>query len=136
MNKKYPVTKLSFEGGRQFYQFFVFLPDGPEIFTGSYSIIIEALKSFPTSHAVVIRYMKGTGSSFREYKGKKILSRIWTIVGKNCSQYTLQYFRNDKKRRLFRLSKTNGEVLGEWRQLPKKHLKQFKSVSKYRFINS
>ena len=132
--KKYPKKRLYNSIKRKIYTAFVFLPTGTEIFEGSESSISSHLASYPTSHAILVSYIFGKGPLFFP-NGKRISSRNWVVYGKNHYEFDFTYSRNKNGRRTIQLKHKN-KVIGEWRKLPKKHLKQLKIKSKYSMISS
>lgn len=129
MKEKYPQKRFKFSG-RSFWTVFVYLPDGPQVFIGTINRIYQELKTYPTSHAIAIRYRL-----YSHDESKKIIGRRWMILGKDCDKYSFSYSIDKKRRKKIRLFKER-QMIAEWRKLPQKHLKQFKSKTKYSFISS
>jgi len=131
--RKYPKTKLSGASAGGISVAFVFLPNGPQVFEGRKTLIIDHLSNYPTSHGILLHYIFGHGIYFGD-KNKRIINREWRIFGKDHEKYMFERDRQSGRSmtRLFYEDK----IIGQWRKLPQKHLKQLKKINKYTFIQS
>ena len=148
MNKIYPKTDLGFERGHPFIMAWVYLPTGPQVFTGSLGKIREHLKDSPTCHGFFRYFMNKRVHRVRhaEIFGK----RSWINYRKNrdmgvrnhlhLAHYSQRDLQNtdmfkhlrpflDPKRRLWILTEeteTGTKLLGKWRKLPATYLRALK----------
>jgi len=139
IKRKYTRHDLERDRLRTMHMVFVYLPGGPEVFTGSINRIADRLTDAPTSHAVICNqtmhsYEFACFSVFGKYQQhnyKKYDFYVDIVEGSKHNPPEFlgnrvdwsNYLTARKRYFLVKFSNAKVEFLRSWRRLPKKHLK-------------
>jgi len=102
----------------------LYLPDGPKLFSGSHSMIKEHTRSLPLCHGMVLTYNK--------VRDMRLVTKGWDVFGRGHKDYFIvsnDVTKQKGERRTHRLCHRAGGVIREFRQLPNQHLSCFKAIN-------